>query len=135
MSDPTSQLGNTIPNKIKTRHLGHTSDLASLFTVLTPPFAILGLGLVIVGPGDFSFCLFNITEYSVGLPVSCLFTKGLPATGLKDDKSFLFVFVMKAWDFTAGTLIVASCANLAELFAEFGLGVLTSAAVFDVIRE
>ena len=100
-----------------------------MFIVLTPPFAILGLGLVIVGPGDFSFCLFNITEYPVELPVSYLFTKGLAATGLKDDKSFLFVFV------SAGTLMVASCANLAELCAEFGLGVLTSAEVFDVIRE
>ena len=108
--------------------------MASLFTGLTPPFAILGLGLVIVGPGDFSFCLFNITEYSVQLPVSYLFTKGLQATGLKDDKSFLFVFVMKAWDLTAGTLMVASCTNLAELVAEFELGVFTSAAVFDEIR-
>ena len=103
---------------------------------MTPPLEILGFGLVIIGPDDFSFDLFDITEYSVQFSVSNLFTDGgLQATGLKDDKPFLFEFVMKAWSFVAGTLIVVSCANFAELFVSMGFGVLIAALVFDVIPE
>ena len=101
---------------------------------MTPPLEILGFGLVIVGPGDFSFDLFDITEYSVQFSVSNLFTDGgLQATGLKDDKPFLFVFVMKAWSFVAGTLMVVSCTNFAELW--IGFGVLIEAFMFDVTTE